>query len=436
MQLDLDKVFKERSQEDLQALLPLFRECKTYEERLAFWDEHHLHLRIVYAINTAKSIVTESSFNEEALIFSSAFWDHEEQIVRGVISIAPTTEAELALYIQWGTERRKQMQDRLPTYFQALYRGYCNRFNLDYPNDWNPFAPDCFLEEIPENPNEFQKAHFYSYLKSQPKPEVSAIGYSFEKRNIDFWKKYQRAPDKKLYILLAASDKAPALGKNLEEQLEMINSYYGLDVASYYAMNVQLLSGEPVDLMVYYKMKGFDFKHPLYPLSKMSRTWTIIDTYLRAESDILYFYWIRERKKEYEREGALKVPQLPGDADNIKGIIEKHLKPFSGYWNGSKIMSDVEYNRLLVDVAYMIQKERLPLGIRPIQRTTAPNTFIRKTFSNLHFEIYGRNRQKVWYEFIKNAFKQFEGTEISTIDKKFTLYDSDYEEDVKSITYK
>ncbi len=112
-------------------------------------------------------------------------------------------------------------------------------------------------------------------------------------------------------------------------------------------------------------------------------------------------------------------------------LIEKHLGCFRGTFNGCKIMSVAEYNRLKGFVLKLIENEKLP--IKKKFDIELPAVFIRQTFANLHDDCKLSNKSG-WAAFLKDNIKQFEKAKASTINTKFgSIYPHNYKNDKDAI---
>jgi len=115
-------------------------------------------------------------------------------------------------------------------------------------------------------------------------------------------------------------------------------------------------------------------------------------------------------------------------------LIDEYIKPFNGYLNGVKILNKTEYDQLQNDVLYLIENEKIPAKISKIQPKNISAEFIRKTFEQLHKQLYGRRKRLYWIDFLHKKFIQFEEWESETTNKNFTSYRGDFEKDQKRIT--
>lgn len=93
----------------------------------------------------------------------------------------------------------------------------------------------------------------------------------------------------------------------------------------------------------------------------------------------------------------------------MKGKNEKH----------DIILSNEEYNLLIVYTLYLVQEEELPEITQQLEPKLSNDT-IRFTFWVLHHELYTTKKIKnYFYDFIKAVFVKFENNEIDSIKKQF-----------------
>ncbi len=122
------------------------------------------------------------------------------------------------------------------------------------------------------------------------------------------------------------------------------------------------------------------------------------------------------------------------NVEDDKKRIDEILKPLSGYWNRAKIMTDKDYNRLKNYIIFLTEKDELPKNLEEFPFTKVSNEFIRKTI----YEIYRYLGKKHRAEFIYliHLFRQFNNTQETTTNQKFSNYSGDFERDKKTmITY-
>ena len=98
----------------------------------------------------------------------------------------------------------------------------------------------------------------------------------------------------------------------------------------------------------------------------------------------------------------------------IFGFLNGHNK------DGQKIMTETEYEKLILAIEEMIRTESKP-SITPIQNINIPNDLLRYCFYLLHKQLYGtRPKKKFVIEFIKENLQQFQNTELSTLISDFS----------------
>ena len=119
------------------------------------------------------------------------------------------------------------------------------------------------------------------------------------------------------------------------------------------------------------------------------------------------------------------------DIDNQKATARKFLYFFSGINHlQNKIMEDEDYNRLLQYTDYLIEKEKVPAGIKKISQINLSTGMIRYTFYLIHKELYTTNKIKTeWIDFLHAVFRQFKNAEWITTKTKFSVKPPSYQHD-------
>jgi len=145
------------------------------------------------------------------------------------------------------------------------------------------------------------------------------------------------------------------------------------------------------------------------------------------------------KKKKKKKKIISKKNSSETESNIDEKILQEHiksaneiLKPFSGFWNNLIIMKAEEFKEMIDDVIYMIKNDKRPNPIHKIGYTSVSTEFISKTFSILHNSLYGSKKRFYWIEYLKEKFKQFEKTEIVTINKTFKTYRRNYDLDIKN----
>jgi hypothetical protein len=119
--------------------------------------------------------------------------------------------------------------------------------------------------------------------------------------------------------------------------------------------------------------------------------------------------------------------------DKLKSDAQEFLKHFSGHnVHQDKIMTKIDFNRLLEYTYYLIEHEQLPTEIKQIPQIHLPANHIRYTYYLMHKSFYGTKEIKpIWIEFLQKVFFQFAGQEWQTIKTKFSVIPSKYNQDLK-----
>lgn len=109
------------------------------------------------------------------------------------------------------------------------------------------------------------------------------------------------------------------------------------------------------------------------------------------------------------------------------------IKPLGGIYIMDSLLDDADMKRLNNYVVALITTGDLPSNLLPFPRTNVPNEFIRKTMHMVYILIRKKHRS----EFIEltHLFKQFEGTEHTTTNSKFSTYEGNYENTKSKITF-
>lgn len=109
------------------------------------------------------------------------------------------------------------------------------------------------------------------------------------------------------------------------------------------------------------------------------------------------------------------------------------IKPLGGIYILDSLLDDADMKRLNNYVVALITTGALPSNLLPFLRTNVPNEFIRKTMHMVYILIRKKHRS----EFIEltHLFKQFEGTEHTTTNSKFSTSEGNYENTKSKIKF-
>lgn len=126
----------------------------------------------------------------------------------------------------------------------------------------------------------------------------------------------------------------------------------------------------------------------------------------------------------------LSKPKKPTIDEDIKTAFEV-IEPLKGYWNRNRILNDIDFDRLKKYIESIIRNDSLPKTVERFTRTGTTNDFIRKTIYEVYRMTGKRNRQ-LFIDLI-HLFRQFDNTELTTTDKKFSNYQGNYNMDKESM---
>lgn len=114
------------------------------------------------------------------------------------------------------------------------------------------------------------------------------------------------------------------------------------------------------------------------------------------------------------------------NTNEIYEITNDHLCHFAGNdFDGNRIMSDEDYQRMIGYTVQLIENRTVPLNILPIhipKRAGLKSDFIINSFHRLLSHFYPGERPDSWCEFIRLLFTKLKNNEASTIKAKLTNY--------------
>jgi hypothetical protein len=117
-----------------------------------------------------------------------------------------------------------------------------------------------------------------------------------------------------------------------------------------------------------------------------------------------------------------------------KKIAGEYLEFLSGCnVHNEKIMSDTDFHSLKDYTFHLIEFKTVPKKIKPIPQTKISSDFIRYTFYQIQFNIYGKKNQvrNIWIDFLHNVFGQFKEIEKNTTYQKFATRPKSYQQDIR-----
>ncbi len=139
----------------------------------------------------------------------------------------------------------------------------------------------------------------------------------------------------------------------------------------------------------------------------------------------------------YDKHRSKKSPPLPiqekVSIEELKTQAQEFLKHFNGYnVTNEKIMTSVDFNRLMEYTYYLIEHEDIPKELIQIPQIRLSTGHIRYTFYLMHQSFYGTKEIKPsWISFLKAVFSQFDIQEWGTLKTKFSVKPAKYEHDLR-----
>lgn len=167
----------------------------------------------------------------------------------------------------------------------------------------------------------------------------------------------------------------------------------------------------------------------------------------------LLLKWLEQQKEMYQQNANAtfaKLTDADAEAARLKSPLSKkdkatidqqkqyaleHLAFMSGYnIKNEKIMPEADYNRLIQYTYHLIEKGKLPTGIKKIPQTGFAANGIRFTYYKIHEFLYGtQSIKQEWVDFLHAVFQQFKDTQSSTTKAKFSTKPKAYDADLKQM---
>jgi hypothetical protein len=163
--------------------------------------------------------------------------------------------------------------------------------------------------------------------------------------------------------------------------------------------------------------------------------------------------WLEQQKEMYQQNANAtfaKLTDADTEAARLKSPLSKkdkatidqqkqyaleHLAFMNGYnIKNEKIMPDSDHNRMMEYTYHLIEKGKLPTGIKKIPQTGFAANGIRYTYYKIHEFLYGtQSIRKEWIDFLHAVFQQFKDTQPSTTKAKFSTKPKAYDADLKQM---
>lgn len=135
------------STEIIADLLPIFRKCSNYEDRLKFWEKYNLYQHLFYLTNDDDK---DKEFN-----FNS--W--EELIQFPILTLAPFSQEETEQFTVWALRHRLDMNTAISTFEEK------KKFVLEKYSEIKSISDKKdFLAEYTKQIENNKKADFKHYL--------------------------------------------------------------------------------------------------------------------------------------------------------------------------------------------------------------------------------------------------------------------------------
>ena len=261
------------------------------------------------------------------------------------------------------------------------------------------------------------ESEFNNILEYQDKTFDMAVEINLETEKRIFKKEIIKAPNKKKYfsnLLETVKERFD----NSESKAEVLRG----------AKHTGLLSGSDyknikAEYDVYFETNKW---HSFYLNSNMMAT-----------VDFLFIEWLEHEANINPATSSEQEPTIkhknPTTEDDIKTAFEI-IEPLKGYWKRTRILTDTDFERLKNYIESIIRYGRLPEPAKKFPTTGTTTDFIRKTIYEVYRKTGKKNRQ-LFIELI-HLFRQFENTETTTTDSKFSNYNGNYKTDKETlITY-
>ena len=118
-----------------------------------------------------------------------------------------------------------------------------------------------------------------------------------------------------------------------------------------------------------------------------------------------------------------------------KKLAYEYLKFLNGFNRANeKIMTDIEFTRLINYTNYLIETGLVPEKIKIIPQINISADYIRYTFYTIHKALYGTQKINInWISFLKAVFLQFQNSEWQTLKTKFSTKPVLYDADLKAL---
>ena len=261
-------------------------------------------------------------------------------------------------------------------------------------------------------------------------PNFNPTGYNHKTINSIAVKKIQdELPNKTEFVNKDNFEGIFIILENIEKSLQLIHDEYKKNLPNS-IKHMENLVYKIIDYQKLNKVRTKIGRH--VKNNELHKDFTIIKEHISEQLEFI-------NKKNEE---VLPIPnkietfpkiQKPTTKEDIRKIKEI-INPLNGYWNRNQILNKNDFKRFTEYVISVFERGYLPDSVKQFSNTGASNEFIRKTI-HLVYVYLSKSNKNTWISLV-HLFKQFDNTEISTTNSKFSSYTSDYKTDLKNmITY-
>jgi hypothetical protein len=381
--------------DSITTLLPEFRECHSYDQRLTFWDRHwddlkesgcvcgstgnecNCDVELCYA---AIDFDDEQDAGKARVNFGLKLWiickTWEDVLNWPILTLAPFSKREARQFVDWALQKRPAMSGA-PESAEKLRA----QFDQEYT-------------AIPSN---LDRSEFL---------EAARLN-AYRWKNNEIGGKHANRKD---------------LGSFLGIDMDLFSEFARMNKVS-----------KPIDLARY------------IPLNRANMNWKVIDTYLFAQSKYQYALYLEHfipvPAKGIAQDLVLRQPELLKKsiftealtANEIGEVVDNIIAPLNGLGpNKKRIMAKGDFALLTEYTKYLATTDQLPDIRKPFPQINISADHIRYTFYRLHEELFGTRRiHKSFIEFLHAAFSQFANTQPTSTRKKFSTKPKSYDMDFK-----
>jgi len=138
-------------------------------------------------------------------------------------------------------------------------------------------------------------------------------------------------------------------------------------------------------------------------------------------------------KLDIEKKELPIIGSLP--TDPVEDIVIEIFSFLNGVnENGQRIMSQSDYDRMILAIREMLKYELAPKLTPRISKLNITNELLKFAFYILHKKLYGiKPQRKYFIDFLKNNFKQFDDTTEKVLKSRFSIQPKYFDKSTPSI---